>query len=585
MGFFHRFKNEKVVSDAFTVNLIPSIPIGIKMSGKTWFGTLLLTSMLTWSQAWAEQPLCVYKADDMGNLASVSQSVCEQTQKSPECQALFKTMSPEDLLHKSLECTNQEDRSTSYEMYKEYRDGCNQGGWNFVNNMATSIGEGFAQTVLDIRNVGEEEKACNADIENKRAIFADYNISVPEILRLNEPSEVDLKELPCNRLRAKFQESLEIKNSEVMTQVQRKSEKNLTAQEQEFVEFRNARRATANGDLIESAKKKLDEMKVKYQCYNTRTAAEMICEAAAQVGTLLGGPARLAFQAAKSQRILKIAGLSRGAAAMAKSGVARGIKLENMAGLTNAQIILRAEKALDQTFTDPLKGAAVIKAHEVAEGTGRGFTVNAAGELESSTYSALDLRQKAKALRKGGFTEPEQDLLMRRGIAGSYADSAKLQTRANDLRLAAERSELGEDPRIWANSDLANKPQFPKTPVNTKAYQETAKAYDDYLKVTKNATDRDYWIAAKMNSRAENYEKSAEYFVRSKGQASSLARTEDVIGSLTRERDELRVLASKNPSNQSLQKTYKDHLKLMEAVTKLPNFPLSPAAMSQMLKP
>ncbi|MNK91272.1 hypothetical protein D3C87_1113640 [compost metagenome] len=529
--------------------------------------------------------MCVYKSDDMGNLASVSQSVCEQTQKSSECQALYQTMTPEDLLHKSLECTNQEDRSTSYEMYKEYRDGCNQGGWNFVINGATSIREGFAQTVLDIKNIGEEENSCNADIENKRAIFDDYNISVPEILRLNKPSDVDLIELPCNRLRAKFQESLEQKNREVMIQVQRKREKNLTPQEQEFVNFRNAKRSTSS-DLIESAKKKLDEMKVKYQCYNTRTAAEMICEAAAQVGTMLGGPARLAFQTAKSQRIIKIAGVNRGAAVAAESGVASAIKLENMKGLTNAQIIAKAEDALGGgKFTDPLKGAAVIKAHEVAEGTGRGFTVNAAGELESSTYSALDLRLKAKALREGGFTEPELDLLMRRGIAGSYADSAKLQTRANDLRLAAERSELGEDPRIWANSDLANKPQFPKTPVNTKAYQEAAKAYDDYLKVTKNATDRDYWIAAKMNSRAENYEKSAEYFVRSKGSASSLNRTEDVISSLTRERDELRVLAAKNPSNQSLQKTYKDHLKLMEAVTKLPNFPLSPAAMSQMLKP
>lgn len=541
------------------------------MSGKFLFISILLVSAF----AWAEQPMCVYKADDMGNLASVSQSVCEQTQKSPECQALYQTMSPEDLLHKSLECTNQEDRSTSYEMYKEYRDGCNQGGWNFVSNFATGIGEGFAQTVLDIKNVGQEEMACDADVERKRAIFEDYNISVPEILRLNTPSEADIQGLPCNRLKAKFQESLEQKNREVMTQVQRKREKNLTPQEQEFVEFRNSKRATSS-DLIESAKSKLDEMKVKYQCYNTRTAAEMICEAAAEVGTLLGGPARLAFQAAKSQRILKIAGLGRETAATAN--------LARMSSLSNAQRLVEAEKALGTTLTQAQKEA-VLRAHEVGAGTGRGFTVNAKGDLDISGYDATDLRQKAKILQDAGFTQVQRDTLMRRGIAGSASDSFKLQTRANDLRLAAERSELGEDPRIWANMDLADKPKFPNMPVNTKAYQETAKAYDDYLKVSKSATDRDYWVAAKINSRAENYEKSAEYFVRSKGQVASLKRTEDVVDSLVRERDELRSLAAKNPTNQRLQKTYKDHVKLMEAVTRLPNFPLSPAVMSQMLKP
>jgi hypothetical protein len=548
------------------------------MSGKFLFISLLLGSAL----AWAEQPMCVYKADDMGNLASVSQSVCEQTQKSPECQALYKTMSPEDILHKSLECTNQEDRSTSYEMYKEYRDGCNQGGWNFVTNMATSIGEGLAQTVLDIKNVGQEEMACDADLEKKRAIFDDYNISVPEILRLNSPTEADLKGLPCNRLKAKFQESLEMKNREVMIQVQRKREKNLTVQEQEFVDFRNARRGTSP-DLIDSAKKKLDEMKVKYQCYNTRTAAEMICEAAAEVGTLLGGPARLAFQAAKSQRILRIAGMGRGAVATAEVGTATA-NLARMSTLSNAQRIAEAEKALGMTLTQTQKDA-VIRAHEVGAGTGRGFTVNAKGELDISGYDATDLRQKAKILQDAGLTQAQRETLMRQGITGAASDSFKLQTRANDLRLAAERSELGEDPRIWANTDLADKPKFANMPINTKAYQETAKAYEDYLKVSKSATDRDYWVAAKINSRAENYQKSAEYFVRSKGQVSSLKRTEDVVDSLVRERDELRSLAAKNPSNQRLQKTYKDHVKLMEAVTKLPNFPLSPAVMSQMLKP
>lgn len=554
------------------------------MSGKTLFISILFGSLF----AWAEQPMCVFKADDMGNIASVSQSVCEQTQKSPECQALFKTMSPEDLLHKSLECTNQEDRSTSYEIYREYRDGCNQGGWNFVINGAIGIRLGFVQSVLDVKNIGEEEKACNADIENKRAIFADYNIAVPEILKLKVPSEADLKELPCNRLRAKFQESLEQKNREVMTQVQRKREKNLTPQEQAFVDFRKSKR-TANGDdLIKSAKDKLDEMKVKYQCYNTRTAAEMICEAAAQVGTMLGGPARLAFQAAKSQRIIKIAGVNRGAAVAAESGVAGAIKLENMAGLTNAQIIAKAEEALGGgKFTDPLKGAAVIKAHEVAAGTGRGFTVNAAGELESSTYSALDLRLKAKALRKAGFTQPEQDLLMRRGIAGSYADREILRVHANDLRLAAQRSELPEAVKAETtkNPELEHKLKFPKKEVNTDAFKQTAKAYDDYLAAAgKNATNADYSTAAMMNMRGENYAKAAEYFVRSKGAVASLKRTEDVVEDLVREKNEFYEIIKKHPNNAKVKKQYEDHRKMMEAVTQIPDFTLSPAARDRLLR-
>lgn len=541
---------------------------------------LLISILLGSVVAGAEQPMCVYKADDMGNLSSVSQSICEQTQKSPECQELYKTMSPEDLLHKSLECTNQEDRSTSYEMYKEYRDGCNQGGWNFVTNVANGIGDSLAQ----IRDLGKEEVACNANLEMKRAIFADYNISVPEILRLTTPSEADIQALPCNRLKAKLQESMEQKNREVMIQVQRKREKNLTPQEQDFVDFRNKKRETS-GSLIDAAKKKLDELHVKYQCYNTRTAAEMICEAAAEVGTMLGGPARLAFQAAKSERILKLAGLGRGVASAGKVETATA-NLARVSALSNADRIAEAEKVLGRSLTQAQKDA-LIKAHEVGAGTGRGFTVNAAGELESSTYSALDLREKAKILQDAGFSAEQRQTLMRRGIAGSVADVQKLKTQANDLRLAAQKSELPEPVKAESNKnpELLNKVSFPKKEVNTEAFKKTAKAYDDYLAAAgRNASDSDYGTAAMMNMRGENYSKAAEYYVRSKGAVKSSQRTDYVIEDLVRERNEYYEIMRSRPNNAKVKKQYEDHRKMMEAVTNLPDFPLSPAAKSQLLK-
>jgi hypothetical protein len=490
-----------------------------------------------------------------------SQATCDRTLKSPECKAVYAEMLSFNVTPKKLVCTDLQDRIRSFETSATFARNCAQGGWNAFQNGGIAIVEVASATTAPIDFVDKEDDACNAELTKRRAIFTDYNISVPAILRLDIPTETQLTNMRCLALRGLFRAWREQKNAEVIKRVERKNGNGLLPSEQEFVNYRNSLKDPAS-NIIELAKNRLDDLGIQQECYTAKAAAELICEAAAELGTSLAGPAAIAFKADKVQRIYRVAGIARKVTVSAKNDEALAL-LEKNAALAGPERIVEAEKVLGRTFT-PAEKNAVTLAYEVAAGTGRGFTITEKGELDSSGYAEADLTDKNKILREAGFSQGQRDLLLRQGIVGVVGNSTKLKETANQLRARAESAEASG---------------------SVEAYNQAAKAFEDYLRVAKDISESDYAIAADVNTRAEKYEKSAEYFLRSKGKANSPKRTTEVVNGLVQEKDKLNKLKKESPEDKKIQKNYTDHLKMISALIKMPSFNVNESTKMYLLKP
>lgn len=486
------------------------------------------------------QQLCYPHEDNLGKLEALSDQVCVETRNSQECQALYAKMEPGEVLRKQLDCSSQ---STSFETSHSFLRDCAQGGWNFFVDLGTSMIEG-----LDLTKEIAAEQECTKDPAKKRAIFDDYNIAVPEILRVPKLSDSQIENMHCGMIRARLQEAREKRNHQVMSQVQRKRGQNLDVKEQEFVAYRDAQRKVGPG-LIEKAKGLLQDMKVQPQCYNTQVYREMLCEAVASVATTVGGGAGIAFKAAKAGKIARLSGL------------------QKMGQLSNSERIAYAEKRMTEIWgaegrvlTDAQRKA-IIDAHEVGAGTGRGYY----------TYTSQELREKAKILEKAGFDRYERELLMREGVTGQWADEIfATRKKANDFRLEAERA--ARDGNIDAS---------------VTAYKKSSDSMEKAMKDDKyRKTERDYWVASKLNAGAKDYDKAAEYYIKiSPMGLKSDERAKFISDSLIREKDELRIRASQNRNMAGAQKDYEDHRKLIQALLNRRDFPLSDAVRNELLKP
>lgn len=500
---------------------------------------LVVGSLSVFAHAETDQ-LCYPHENNLVKLEALSDKVCVETRNSPECQALYTKMEPGEVLRKQLDCSSQ---GTSFETSNSFVKDCAQGGWNFVEDLGVSMIEG-----LDLSKEIAAEQECAKDPAKKRAIFDDYNIAVPEILRVPKLSDSQLESMHCGMIRASLQEAREKRNHQVMAQVQRKRGQNLDVKEQEFVAYRDAQRKTGPG-LIEKAKELLKDMKVQPQCYHTQVYREMLCEAVASVATTFAGAGGIAFKAAKAAKIAKLSGL------------------QKMGQLTNAERIAIAEKELidiwgaeGRVLTDAQRKA-IIDAHEVGAGTGRGYY----------SYTSQELREKSKILEKAGFDRYERDLLMRKGITGSLSDTTNaIKGEATRLRIEAQKAAIQGDP-VAA----------------TGAFQKSAKKLEDYMtnpKVQK--SEWDYKYASEINAGAQQYDKAADYYLKSiPNTFRSDERASIAFAELSRIKNELRVLKDGKNKNPRVVKEYEDHRKLIEAVLNRPDFPLSTNIRAELLKP
>ncbi len=504
-------------------------------------------------------------------IEALSKNNCEQTIKSKECTALYAKIkaSGNNPADKAPNCSSKESIAQEYSAWS-YGSGCAIGGWNFVKDTFVGLGTSIAGSansvgkfVDDVAAENAANKACDADPNGKMQLIEQYNQNVPKLLQISKPADSVLANATCAKIKAIIKQQQGQKADELSLTLNRKmllQKSNLTADEKEVVEWGQRRLPGTQISLIDAAKAKLKENGVQLECYSTQQAAAMLCEAVAEVSTVVVGPAGWAFKASRLQNIAKIAGISIDAT-KATSGarmVATAAELEKAAKLSNVERIAAAEKSLGRTLT-ATEQKALIGAHEVAADTGRGY----------GSYSATDLKSKADILKAAGFSDAERELLMRQGLAGSLSNGASARTYSNTMRLQAEKL-------LSAGKASEAKQSF----------RSAADSFETVVKDVKlTKSDRDYWMGAKINANAERYDKAAEYFIKSYSKESGNSKAEAIYEALNREKQELRAISSKNPASSAAQANYQTHRKLIEAVVNNPQLRLSDALRAELLKP
>lgn len=329
---------------------------------------------------------------------------CLETKSSKECQDLYAKMKQngEDPDSKGLVCSERNVLLRALEVNVDFRVGCAMGGWNFavdtVKSVGTMIGEGAAKIAISAEKENSENAACDKDPAKKKAIFEDYNNSVPKMMRVEAPAEGVVQRSNCARLKESLKTAQGRQGALAMEKVRLRldeEDSKYTPEEQEYVDWIKSMKGQGGGKLpnvIELAHAKLNEMGVKLQCYNTQEAAALTCEAIAYVATFAAGPAGAALKAARFSKIAKLAGVP----------TEKAIRAEAAAG------------ALGREITEAQK-TAIMKAHEVGKAEGRGYRTQGgiAGE-----YTKADLKKKSEILKEADFTKEERRILMETGITG-----------------------------------------------------------------------------------------------------------------------------------------------------------------------
>lgn len=310
-------------------------------------------------------------------------------------------------------------------------------------------------------------------------------------------------------------------------------------------------------NLLEKGKQYLEKQGVKLACFNNEAQAEMLCYGVLSVVSP-GKAVNVLAKAPKLAKLLQAGGLAAKETAVASKAGEAAVDFAKMAKLSNAERIAEAEKSLGRALTAEQKEA-LVKAHEIASETGRGY----------GTYSAADLKQKADILKAAGFSDVERNQLMRQGIAGMYGDSYKARVYFNQTRLEADKLRTSN-----------------KIEEATKKYKESADSYEVYLKDAKvQKSERDYLVGSGINAQAGRYDKAAEYFLESKSAIrNSSEKAEVIFESLRREKDELRVIAAK-ARTAGTEKAYKDHMEMIKALVNNPKVQLSDAIKRELLRP
>ena len=528
--------------------------------------TIFLLPLLSWGEVCSTISNTAFD-----NLNALTKKSCEQTINSKECTDLYAKMKAngENPADKALSCSDKNSLSQEYSAWS-YTSGCAIGGWNFVKDTFVGLGTAIADGAKSVGNFVDDvelenaaNKTCDADPNGKIQLIEQYNQNVPKLLKIAKPTDSVLAKTTCAKVKATIKLQQGQKADELSLSINRKmllQKSNLTADEKEMVEWGQRRLPGTQTSLMDAAKAKLKEVGVQLECYSSQQAAAMVCEAIAEVGTIAVGPAGWAIKAARMKNIAKIAGVSIDAqkATSATRMVATAADLEKAAKLSNVERIAAAEKSLGRNLS-AAEQKALVEAHEVAAGTGRGY----------GSYSATDLKNKADILKSAGFSEAERDLLMRQGLAGSLSSGTSARTYSNTMRLQGEK--------LLSSGKTAEAKQ---------SFKSAAESFDvvaNDVKLTK--SDRDYWIGAKINANAERYDKAADYFIKSYSKETGNSKAEAIYEALNREKQQLRVISSQNPGSAAAQSNYQTHRKLIEAVVNNPQLRLNDALRAELLKP
>jgi hypothetical protein len=369
----------------------------------------------------------------------VAKKQCEEIKQSARCQELYQKIQEAGhaVEEKALRCeidstlTTQEKFAVSY--IACLRGGIYEGIIGPIKELGRLLGETTAKAVISLKSDIERQKYCDQNPEMKPRLYATYNKSVPSLLAIPVPSNLNQKScaeierdiyLESNRIQRNVGNRLDPKYFNLKTRDK------LTKEEIEYLEWKfNPQKGLAESNqdqgLSDYADQLLEAYQIRSDCYNYETRVALKCEILFHVATLGFGVTKTSLAKLSGLKIERFTQTVK--AVTSESGALRQANeaqksrfLLQAGGLNDSERLEASEILLGRQLTSEQKEA-ILAAHKV--GTGKG----------SRSYSQIELRQKAQLLKNAGLTSQEREILMRAGITGDFDDYVKVANQAEQL--------------------------------------------------------------------------------------------------------------------------------------------------------
>ncbi len=268
---------------------------------------LFILGLVSSSFAQTGKP-CLPAADQFSDIRKLNENSCEAVRDSKECTDFYKKIDKEsDTSSKILVC----DASARERIAASYI-GCLTGGWD----------ASFGSLVDGVKNFSRNSKAqmdrlkrCDASREQKKSIFRTYNLNLPRVLQIPEPSNEKLERLSCAELEVSLNR---LQNYQYQKFLQNHLRRlavpfdQLTPDEKEYYDWarQNALAGTSSTSLAGFADELLEEYGIRTKCYNAAAIAALRCEIIFQAVTAtlaIGKVAIVGLAGLKTARVIEAA--------------------------------------------------------------------------------------------------------------------------------------------------------------------------------------------------------------------------------------------------------------------------------------
>ena len=361
-------------------------------------------------------------------------ATCSKSFEASSCSDLVKELGPEMATKKVRSC---DDAAVCRDglKWQEMRDACGAGLQEFGKEASDAVVAAWKSMQASYADA----RACDLDLERKRKLYDVFNKTVPKSLSVKRPDGRYFEQATCYELQRQIDGAYRGREKQLLEkwQAARAADPKLVSKPellsadlkefQDWLDVNDAKRQKETREKIAALKEAwsgipdyLNSLGVKLSCYNTATQIEITCQAGAALAAMaLGGGAvaaggKFALKLAEASGSLKVMRAVRAIEKSRDAGTAVPLKLVGSMTDPERRKLVKALGVVDK-LKDPRKreGAidAIINAHHICDDQGFGPKLK---------YSAQCLRQKALALKKAGFEQPERELLMRNGIAGNY---------------------------------------------------------------------------------------------------------------------------------------------------------------------
>lgn len=358
--------------------------------------------------------VCTVRKKELHNLDQICKAECEERKASKKCQDLYSRIERESgaeiMKEKVLKC-----EGAASEMVRTIQNaplGCLIAGYDVtvgsVVALGQALGETTAKAVMSIQKDLDRQAECDKNVDQKKKMFTEYNKMVPKLLKIRPKPETfkNIATISCAQLETeiyfsiKEQEKAAATNDYILLQTEevRKKSPPPSADVAEYLEWKDKKLKLAQQNsqtIFDSAEALLDKYNIGVDCYEEKTAWALRCEAALIVMTGMTGLSRKLISAMSG---VKIDGF------LYEVG-----KHSNLKKMSDADKLKMLQKAKELEDAERLAAAEKMLNHPLSADQNR--------VLMEAHYNKKTLREKAAKLREE-FTEEEQDLLMRSGLAG-----------------------------------------------------------------------------------------------------------------------------------------------------------------------